>query len=88
MRGDCSRTTRVSPFFHPSRNRRAGEAARKIGFYTTIPATLLAGPVIGYLLGSWLERRYDHAPWFVFGGVALGFTASIRQVIRILRQAQ
>jgi F0F1-type ATP synthase assembly protein I len=78
----------MSALFDPNRRRQSAESARKIGFYTTIPATLLAGPVLGYLLGAWLERRYDHAPWFVLGGVALGFAASIRQVIRILRQAQ
>jgi ATP synthase protein I len=78
----------VSHFFDPDRRRQSAEAARKIGFYTTIPAMLLVGPVLGYLLGSWLEHRFGHAPWFVLGGVTLGFVASVRQVIRVLRQAE
>ncbi len=72
----------------PERLRKTADAARKIGFYTMIPTVLLVGPVLGYLLGSWLERRFDHAPWPSFGGIVLGLVASARQVIQILRRAQ
>jgi ATP synthase protein I len=78
----------VNGLFDPKRQRQTADAARKIGFYTLIPTMLAVGPILGYLLGSWLERRFDHSPWFAFGGILLGLAASVRQIIVILRRAQ
>lgn len=59
--------------------------ARGVGAYLMIPTMMGVGPVLGYLLGSWLERRYGYAPWLSFAGVVLGAVASVRQIIRILQ---
>lgn len=72
----------------PDRAQRAAELARGIGAYTVIPVMMAVGPVLGYLLGSWLESKFGHAPWLSFGCVILGAAASVRQIILILRRAQ
>lgn len=64
---------------------RRAELARGVGAYLMIPMMMGVGPVMGYLLGAWLERRYGHAPWLSFAGVVLGAVASVRQIIRILQ---
>ena len=63
-------------------------AARSIGYATMIPTMLGVGPVLGYLLGILLERRFGGAPWLSFGGVVLGGIASVRQVILLIRRGQ
>ena len=65
---------------------RRARAARSLGYATMIPTMLGVGPVLGYLLGSLVERRFGGAPWFSFGGVVLGGIASVRQVILLLRR--
>jgi F0F1-type ATP synthase assembly protein I len=67
-------------------NRRA-RTSRSIGFATMIPTMLGVGPLLGYLLGALLERRFGHAPWFGLGGVVLGGVASVRQVILLLKRS-
>jgi ATP synthase protein I len=67
----------------PSRS----ESARSIGFYTLIPTMMGVGPALGFFLGTWLERRFGHAPWLSFGCVVLGGVASVRQVVLLLKRA-
>jgi F0F1-type ATP synthase assembly protein I len=61
-------------------------ASRSLGYATMIPTMLGVGPLLGFLLGSLLERRFGGAPWLSFGGVVLGGIASVRQVILLLQR--
>jgi F0F1-type ATP synthase assembly protein I len=66
----------------------SSESMRKLGLYTTIPTMMVVGPVLGWLLGSWLEKRWGHDPWFSTGGAVLGTVAAFRQVIMVLQRAE
>ena len=70
----------------PNALQRRARGMRAVGFYTAIPTMMVVGPVLGYFLGSWVEGRFGHAPWFVFGGVVLGGVASVRQVSLLLQR--
>jgi F0F1-type ATP synthase assembly protein I len=59
---------------------------KQLGVLTTIPIILLVGPLIGFFLGGWLDRKVQSYPWFTILFVALGFIASAREIIRLLRQ--
>jgi len=63
------------------------QQARSVGYYTMIPTVMVVGPVLGFLLGNWLEGRFGHAPWFTLGFVILGGVASVRQLVLILDRA-
>lgn len=41
--------------------------------------------VIGWLGGSWLERRLGGAPWVSLAGVLFGVAAGFRELYRIAR---
>jgi len=66
----------------------SADSMRKLGLYTTIPTMMVVGPVLGWLLGSWLEGKWGHAPWVSTGGVILGTAAAFRQVILVLKRAE
>ena len=68
--------------------RKRAQQARDIGVATTIPAMLAVGLLGGYFVGDWLEGRYGHDPWFSFGGLVLGGTASVRKIVQILNDEQ
>ncbi len=60
---------------------------RQVGLLTTIPVMLLSGPLIGFLIGDYIDKRYGTTPWFMVICLILGFVASIRQTINIIRKA-
>lgn len=59
---------------------------KQIGALTAIPILLLSGAFVGYFVGSWVDRKFQHYPWFTILFVTLGFVASGREVIRLLKQ--
>ena len=59
-----------------------------MGFYTTIPIMMVVGPLLGWWLGSQAEHHWGGDPWVSTAGTVLGLIASVRQVVRILREAQ
>ena len=50
-----------------------------------VPAVLVAGPVLGVLLGDAVDRRWQSAPWGLLVGAAVGGLGSCIEVYRILR---
>ena len=58
---------------------------RQIGLVTSVPAVLFIGPVVGLLIGRWLDQKFVSAPVFTAIFVFLGFVAAAREVTAILR---
>lgn len=62
------------------------EKATMIGLYMTIPFVLAVPPVIGWLIGSWLDKKLASDPWMMFFFIILGFAAGVREFYRILKK--
>ena len=60
---------------------------RQVGLLSTIPVMLLSGPLIGFLIGDYIDKRFGTTPWFMIVCLTLGIVASIRQTINIIRKA-
>ncbi len=65
-----------------------GRRYRQIGTLAGIPAMLIAGGLVGFLLGQWLDHRLDTAPWMQLVFFFLGMGAAIRNIMRLLKQVQ
>jgi len=61
--------------------------ARQVGILTAIPFVLLSGAGIGYLIGSWLDRRFGTDPALVIVFLLLGFVAGGRETYRLIQLA-
>lgn len=59
---------------------------RQIGAFVTIPFVLAIPPVIGWFIGDWLDKKWDTSPYLMIIFLLLGFTAGIREFIRILNR--
>ncbi len=59
---------------------------RRVGILTTIPFILLMGPLLGFLAGRWVDQRFDLFPLVTIILIILGFAASIRETVRIVRE--
>ena len=61
-----------------------GKQARDIGTYTIIPMMMIAGPLVGYLLGKGVENMFGGEPWPGVTGMLFGVVAAFRQVFLLL----
>jgi F0F1-type ATP synthase assembly protein I len=66
---------------------KTGRWLRPIGLLTAIPFVLLFGPLIGYFIGDWLDKRFGTEPWLMTVFVVLGFVAAGREVWGLIRRA-
>jgi ATP synthase protein I len=62
------------------------EPAKQIGAFITIPFVLAVPPVIGWLIGSWLDKTFHSHSIFMYSLVILGFIAGFREVYRIVKR--
>jgi len=63
------------------------DAIRQAGLLTTIPFLLAASPIIGFLIGRFIDRKAGTEPIFSAVFVLLGFIAGAIQVVRVVRTA-
>jgi ATP synthase protein I len=61
-----------------------GPSTRSILNLLTVGTTLVACIVVGYLLGSALDRRFGTSPWLVVVGVLLGTAAGFVGLFRMV----
>lgn len=63
-----------------------GKQARDIGTYTIIPMMMIAGPLVGYLMGKGVENIFGGEPWPGVVGMLFGMVAAFRQVFLLLAE--
>ena len=63
-----------------------GPSNRSILNLMTVGTTLVACIVVGYLLGSFLDRKLGTSPWLVVAGVLLGTAAGFVGLFRMVSQ--
>ena len=56
-----------------------------VGFVTFIPFILAAGPLTGYFVGSFLQKRFNLSSYCVILGIVFGFLAAFTEVVKILK---
>ena len=57
------------------------------GLLSFIPILLAAGPLAGYFLADYLEKGFNFPGWTSAVCVTIGFIASVRETVRIIRLA-
>lgn len=66
---------------------RAGRWLRPVGLLTAIPFVLLVGPLLGYFIGDWLDRKWGTEPYLMIVFITLGFVAAGREVWGLIKRA-
>lgn len=52
----------------------------------TIPFVLSIPPVLGWLIGKWLDEKLNSSPYLMYGLIVLGFIAGFREMYRLLKR--
>lgn len=58
---------------------------KQIGAFITIPFVLAVSPIIGWLIGSWLDEQLGTDPYLMYSLIFLGFLAGFRELFRIIK---
>lgn len=61
---------------------------RQVVLLSTIPMVLIAGPLIGFFIGQFIDQKFGTAPWVMVFFLIIGATASVKQTLRLLTRAQ
>ena len=72
----------------PQDSRDPYSALRKGGLLLAIPTLLIVSPMVGFFLGSLVDRWLKTPPWFSILGLILGFAAAGRETYLIYRRYQ
>ncbi len=59
---------------------------RQMGMLAVIPIIMVVSPLVGYFLGSWLDKRFGTEPWLMTILIFLGFIAAGKEIYNILRR--
>ena len=70
------------------KKRRPYESYRQIGIVTVIPMIMAVGPLFGYFVGTWLDKKLGTEPYLLIVMIILGFIASGKETYRLIKQAQ
>ena len=60
---------------------------RQSGLLATIPFLLAVPPIVGVVIGRWLDERFGTGPLFTVILLIFGFIAGIREVAAVLKKA-
>lgn len=63
-----------------------GSTWRPVLGLMSVGFVLVTAIVLGYLFGSWLDRRLGIHPWGVVGGVILGTAAGFLELFRTVHR--
>ncbi len=66
--------------------RERNSALRTGGLLLAIPTLLIVSPMVGFFLGSLVDRWLKTLPWFSILGLVLGFGAGGRETYLIYRR--
>jgi len=57
------------------------------GLLSFLPFVLVAGPIAGYILGSYLEHKFSLPAYMSIIFMTIGFLASLKEAVRIVKIA-
>jgi len=60
---------------------------RQAGIYTVIPLILAVGPIIGYFIGNFLDKKLHTSPYLMILFIIFGFIAAGKEVYNLTKRA-
>lgn len=59
---------------------------KQMSVYIMLPFVLAVSPLVGWLIGNWLDKKWGTGPYLMYAGILLGFIAGFRELYRIIKR--
>lgn len=59
---------------------------QQMGAFITIPFVLVIPPLVGWLIGKWLDKKWDTSPYLMYILIFLGVLAGVLECYRIIKE--
>jgi F0F1-type ATP synthase assembly protein I len=73
---------------NPNPKEKPSKDLRATSLLMTIPAILIAGPLVGIFGGEWLDEKFDTDPIFITLGIILGFASAGYETYKLIKKAE
>ena len=60
---------------------------KQFAILTTIPIILAVGPILGYFIGNYLDKKLNSSPYLMILFIIFGFVASGKQVYNMVTRS-
>ncbi|UCC45499.1 MAG: AtpZ/AtpI family protein [Candidatus Zixiibacteriota bacterium] len=77
----------MCPLLDP-RKKKQDKSFAQISLLAAVPAILIAAPALGFLAGSWADRKFGTDPYLLIAGLVIGFAAAGREIASLVKKAQ
>lgn len=61
---------------------------RQVSLLAAVPALLIAGPAVGFLIGRWADDKFETEPLLLIVGIILGFASAGREIYKLAKKAE
>lgn len=73
---------------YPGPNRKPDRDLRQVSLLASVPALLLAGPLVGFFIGKWADQKLHTEPYLLIVGVILGFGAAGVEIYKLVKKSE
>ena len=68
------------------KNERPLRGLRQVGLLTGIPMVMVAGLLVGFFFGSWIDKTFNASPWGKIILSTLGVIAGFKQTVNLIQE--
>lgn len=73
---------------NPDPNKKSNRDLRQVSLLAAVPALLIAGPAIGFIVGQWADKKFGTDPYLLIVGIIFGFAAAGREIYRLVKKSE
>ena len=73
---------------NPNPKNKSRSDLRQYSLLAAVPALLIAGPAVGFLIGRWADEKLKTEPYLLIVGIILGFASAGREIYKLVKKSE
>jgi F0F1-type ATP synthase assembly protein I len=78
----------IMGLLNPNPKNKPRRDLRQFSLLAAVPALLIAGPAVGFLIGRWADEKLGSEPYLLIVGIILGFASAGREIYKLVKKAE
>lgn len=73
---------------NPNPNNKSRRDLGQLSLLASVPTILIAGPLVGFFVGQWLDKKLGSEPYLMILGLILGFVAAGVEIYNLVKKSE